>query len=219
MGWPGIRGVNLRENLVQYAGIAAGGHDLWLTVVVIDELSPIESEEVQQRRLIVIGSDHVLDRPMAELVGGAVHHTRLEATSGEPDAESLAVVVATMLLRSALVLRDRQSTDLTAPVDNGRIQHSALLQIVHQGGRGLVGSSADRGKRLPDAAVIVPRLPLVKHLHEPDAAFDKTSCDQTPRAVLPGVVVIESVQFLSRFRLAETSSASRAAVCMRAASS
>ncbi len=202
MGWPGIRSVNLRENLVQDAGIAAGGHDLWLTVVVVNELSPIESEEVQQRRLIVVGRYNVLDRPMAEFVGGAVNHTRLHATSGEPHAETLAVVVAAVLLRSALVLRDRQTADLPAPMDQGRIQQSALLQVGHQGGRGLVGSAADRGKRLPDTAVVVPRLPLVKNLHETHTAFDKSPRDQTPRAVLPGVVVIESVQFLSRGRLA-----------------
>ena len=77
---------------------------------------------------------------MAELVGLAVGHAGLESAAGDPDAEALAVVIAAALGGIAMIFGDRQAADLAAPVDDGRVEHAALLEILDQRRRRLVGA-------------------------------------------------------------------------------
>ena len=63
-----------------------------------DERLVVEAEQVQQRGVVVVVVDDVLDRLVAELVGRAVDVPALEAAAGEPHAEAVGVVVAADVL-------------------------------------------------------------------------------------------------------------------------
>ena len=82
------------QNLLDHPRRPAVGQPLFAAVGVVDEPVVVEAEEVQDRRLEVVGRDDVLDRAVADLVGGAVGHAALDAAAGQPDREALAVVVA-----------------------------------------------------------------------------------------------------------------------------
>ena len=72
----------------------AVGDALLAAVGVIDEPGVVEAEQVQDRRLEVVGRDDVHGGLVADLVGRAVGHAALDAAAGQPDREALAVVVA-----------------------------------------------------------------------------------------------------------------------------
>ena len=95
------------------------------------ERGVVEAEEVQQGGVVVGVSDDVLDRLVAELVGLAVDVAGLEAAAGEPHAEAVGVVIAADVL---LVLDHRQAAHLAAPVDDGRVEQPALLEVLDQRG-------------------------------------------------------------------------------------
>ena len=119
---------------------------LFAAVGVVDEPVVIEAEEVQDRRLEVVGGDDVFDRAVADLVGGAVGHAPLDPAAGQPDREALAVVVAAGG-RIGISFGDRQPADLAAPVDERRVEQPALLEVLDQGRGRLVGPPADRRQR------------------------------------------------------------------------
>ena len=177
----------------------------------------VEAEEVQERGVVVVVGDDVLDGLVAELVGRAVDVAALEAAAGQPHAEAVGVVVAADVL---LVLDDRQPAHLAAPVDQ---VVSSSPRCFRSRTRAAEGRSTLRhivGQRLDDPAVVVPVLVAGADLDEPHAALDQPAGDQAAGAVLAGRRVVEAVQPPGRGgSRAEMSSASLAAVCIRAASS
>ena len=170
--------------------------------MVVDKLLPVETEEAEQGRLIVVRRDDILDRFVPEFVGCSVNHAGFEAAPREPVAETLTVVISTVLRRVALILSDRESPDFTAPVNDNFVQHSSLLQVRDQRGRRLIGAFTDRRQSCAEVAVIVPGLAGQEELHETDSAFDQSSSNQTTRAVLARRVLIDAVQLLRRGRFA-----------------
>ena len=216
---PRIEQGRLRQDLLDDPGGPAVGQALFAAVGVVDEPVVIEAEEVQDRRLEVVGRDDVLGRAVADLVGGAEGHAALDPAAGQPDREALAVVVAAGG-RVEVPLADRQPADLAAPVNERRVEQAALLEVLHQRRGRLVGPPADGGQARADAGVSVPRLAAEEELDEPHAALHQPPGDQAARAVLAGRVLVESVEppDVTRAR-SEMSSASLAAVCMAAASS
>jgi len=130
---------------------------------------------MQQRRVVVVMIDDVLDSFMPELVRRAIDQAVLDATAGQPHAEAVRVVIAADVL---FVLNDGQPPHLTAPVDERRIEHPAILQILDQGRRGLIGLLADVGQAFLDPAVVIPGLIAGVDLDEADAAFDEPPGDQ-----------------------------------------
>src|SRR4051812_32758313 len=63
-------------------------------VVVVAQALVIEAEEVEDGRVEVVDGRDPLDRLVAEVVGGAEAEAALHAGAGEPDGESVRVVVA-----------------------------------------------------------------------------------------------------------------------------
>ena len=114
-----------------------------------------QAEQVQERGVIVVMADGVRDGLVAKLVRFAVNRSALHASAGQPHAEPIGIVIAADVL---LVFDDRQSPHLAAPMDERGVQQAALLEILHEGSRGLVGPATDGRQRLLDAAVMVPRL-------------------------------------------------------------
>ena len=120
------------NNLLDDAGWSTVGEALFAAAGMIDESSMVEAEKVQDRRLEVVRSDNVLHRAVADFVSGSERLATLNSAAGKPDREALAVVVAPCA-GVEIALADRQPADLAAPVDEGRFQEAALLEVAHQG--------------------------------------------------------------------------------------
>ena len=96
----------------------------------------------------------------------------------------------------------------------------ALLEVAHQGGRGRSTLRHIGGQAVDDAAVVVPVLVAGADLHEADAALDQPPGDQAAACRTRAWPGRRGRRFLgSRAVSRAMSSASRAAVCIRAASS
>jgi hypothetical protein len=63
--------------------------------MVVSKFLMIDAELVQQSGLIIVRRDDILDGPMAKLIGLSERHAASETAAGEPDAESLPVMIAT----------------------------------------------------------------------------------------------------------------------------
>ena len=137
-------------------------------MMLVGEPAVVEAELVKDRG-VKIGDPHsVLDRTVAEIVGGAVNVASLEAAAREPQTESVAVVVT-----SRAVLRNRQTAKFPAPPDDRAFQQAAALQIMDQPMHGQFrlacitgGGFAFPNKRLVRATQgrLPLRLPQARHV-------------------------------------------------------
>ncbi len=150
------------ENLLNNPGGPIVGDDLFLSIRHEHELLVIQAKLVHQCCLKVVWRHYILDRAVAEFVGLAECHAATNAASGKPDAETLSVVVPSIFLRTSLVLGDRETTNLAAPVNNRCLQQTTLFQVCHQSCRGPVRLTTDRREGRPQIAVIVPGLSAVE---------------------------------------------------------
>ena len=142
----------------------------------------------------VVVMDDVLHRLVAPLVGLAVGAAPLESPAGHPLREAVGVVVASPLLRAAVVLEHRQPPHLAPPVDDRRVEEAALLEIGDEGRRRLIDGETTGGKSAFDAAVMVPRLPRVEHLNVADAALDEPAGDEAARGVIGRGRIVDAVE-------------------------
>jgi hypothetical protein len=62
-------------------------------------------------------------------------------------------------------------------VDEGGVEESASLEIADPCGNRLVAPHADLGQGLVEVAVVVPALPVVDELQEPNPALDEAAED------------------------------------------
>src|SRR6185369_2914329 len=127
---------------------------------------------MQKRGLIVVWRDDVFRGAMTDFVGVAVSHAAFDAAAGEPDGESLAIVIAAGDLVE-FAFDDGEPANLAAPMHDGGVEQATLLEIAHEGRDGLIGPLADRGQTVTDVVVRVPGLAAEKELHETHAAFDQ----------------------------------------------
>ncbi len=88
----------LTDDFFDHAGGAFVGDDLFLPTVDVHQILMTEPKLMQQRRLEIIGSDHIFNGPVAKLVGASECHAATYPAAGQPDAEALAIMVATGLL-------------------------------------------------------------------------------------------------------------------------
>ena len=160
---------------------------------VVNEPVVIEAEKVQDCRLEIVGGHDMFDRAVTDFVAGPIGHACLDPAPREPDGETLAVVVATGG-RIGIALSDRKPTNLSAPVHEGGVEQPTLLEIFDKGRGRLVGSSADRRERAFDAGMSIPGLATEEDLDESHASFYESAGDQTPRPVLAGLVLVQSVE-------------------------
>ena len=134
------------------------GHNLFLTIVNIQQLTVIQAEQVQQRSLIVIGGHHIFDRAMAKFVGLAKGHSARGSAAGQPHTETLAIMIPAGFLTGTMVLRHGQSPNFSAPMDQGSVEHAALFEIVHERSRRLICTATDCTQAALKVAVVVPGL-------------------------------------------------------------
>ena len=126
----------------------------------------VDAEQVEHRGVEVVDGDDVLDREVAEVVGLAVADAALDAAAGQAHGEALDVVVA------AVALGHGGAPELAAPDDERVVEHAALLQVLNQGGGGLVHLARLHHDVALDAAVVVPV--AVVELDEAHAALGQS---------------------------------------------
>ena len=146
------------STLLHHAARFAVGEALALPVLMVGQARVVEAEEMHQRGVVIVRAHRIDDRLVTELVRPAVGHAALEPAAGHPTGEALAVVVAAGLLGRAVVLGHRQAPNLAAPMDDGRVEQAARLEVLDQGGGGLVGLAAAGGEVGLEALVVVPDL-------------------------------------------------------------
>src|SRR5215471_18515892 len=89
------------QNLLHHAARLVVGDTFFLSIVKIEEFCVVKAEQVQQRRMVIVWT-HGVDRGLvAKLVGLSVDHAAFETATGDPRAETLAVVIASRLLCGA----------------------------------------------------------------------------------------------------------------------
>ena len=86
----------------------------------------------------------VHDRVVTHFVRGAMDRSAQDSTSGKPHAESLPVVVSSSLFHRAVVFYYWQAADLAAPKHQRRVEKAALLEVLQERRRGLIGAGATR---------------------------------------------------------------------------
>src|SRR5207244_12102108 len=121
-----------------------------------------------------------------KLVGLAIGHTALDPATREPTAEPLAVVIASGLLGGAVVLGHGQPADFATPMDDGCVEQTARLEVLHQRSGRLLGLAAARYEVALDALVVVPDLAVDEELHATDTALGKAAGSEVTRDVFVG---------------------------------
>src|SRR5688572_3172844 len=84
-------------------------------VEMVRQLLVIEAEQVKNSRVKVIDRLLVFRDAVAEMIGRADNRAAFHAAAGEPDAEAVRIVIA-----SVHALRDGHTAELTVPDDQGR---------------------------------------------------------------------------------------------------
>src|SRR5439155_3094298 len=86
-----------RHNALVYRPVDIGQSEV-PAAVAEGELLVVHAHEVQEGGVQVVDVHLILDGIEAELVGGAVGESALDAAAGEPDGEAGAVVIASLAL-------------------------------------------------------------------------------------------------------------------------
>ena len=150
----------------------------------------VEAEEVQDGGVEVAVVVGVLDRAVADVVGGAMHEAALDAAAGEPRGVALGVVVS-----AGGVLGPRRAPEFAGPNDQGVIEHPALFEVSDESRNGPVGGAAERLMGL-HVAVGIPSAVApagMANLDEADAALREPAREQQLFSELFGVPIVEAV--------------------------
>ena len=156
----------------------------------------VDPQQVQDRGVQVEDLDRVLDDVVGEVVGLAQGHARLDAAAGHPDREAARVVVAAVVRGGELALRVDRAAELAAPDDQRVVEQPALLQVLDQRGRGLVGVVALAADLVRQVAVLVPA--HVVELDEAHAALGQAAGQQAVGGVAAGLLHVGAVQVEDR---------------------
>ena len=87
----------------------------------------------------------------------------------------------------------RRSPKLTAPLDQGRIEQSSLLEIRQQSRNRKIGLLTATANSSRIVCVRVPWLARHENLHEANASFDKPTCHQATLSVRSSRVFVQTV--------------------------
>jgi hypothetical protein len=99
----------------------------------------VETQQVQDRGVQVVDVDRILHSAEAELVGGAVDLSALDAAAGHPDREAVGVVIASVDLPALRIQLDRgRAPELATPENQRLVEEAALRQILEERAYGLV---------------------------------------------------------------------------------
>ena len=130
----------------------------------------VDAQAMEDGGVQVVDVHGIGDDVVAEVVGLAVNHPRLDACAGHPEGEALRMMITAVIVAGELALAVDRPAKLTAPDHQCVVQKSALLEVGYQcevlpGQRPRTGVAGRRGH----VAVLVPA--AVKDLHKTHIAF------------------------------------------------
>ena len=142
----------------------------------------VEAKLMQDRGLQVMDVNRILRDTKSQLVGLSVVEAPLHSAAGHPHGEAVRVVVSTENLPfRCAAFTEWGATELSSPDDQRLVEETALLQVLDQGGDGLVHRSAlvrqsiSQTGRCP-GSMVVPA--PVEELHEANPLLDQSTGEQ-----------------------------------------
>src|SRR5262245_56515444 len=101
---------------------------------------------------VQVGNAHlVLNHSVAQFIGPAINEAALKTASDTPKRAGMAIVIA-----PTLALRNRQTAELAAPKNDGRIEQAACSEVFHQRCAWLIRRAASFGQAALNVAMMVP---------------------------------------------------------------
>src|SRR5213594_1734464 len=133
----------------------------------------IESEEVQHCRVKIVNRGDVFHSLVPEIVRRAVTEAALHTGAGEPNGETMRVVIPS----ARAFLKGRHAAKLRHERDQRVLHQSADFQVLDEGGARLIENHAmnivlafERFMSVPVPDALAHRISAVKELNEADAS-------------------------------------------------
>ena len=150
----------------------------------------------------VLDVETVLDSVGPELISLSNTDSALDPSTGHEHREAVGVVVPT---GSLAVLSRWLANELTAPDDQGLIEHTALLEILDQSRDGLVGIAGMDTVVTLQAAVGIPIVIVMRptgvDLNKANTTFDKSPGQQALATEVIRSRPIDTVEITGRIGL------------------
>lgn len=143
----------------------------------VGEPGVIEAQGVEEGGVKVVDVDGVLGDMETEWIGFSVGDAPFHSAACGPHGEGLGMVIpAQFSAQFGAALDHGGAAEFPAPDDERVIQEAALLEVLDEGGIGLIGGFALGGDATFDIGVVVPG--FVEELDEANAAFDEASGEE-----------------------------------------
>lgn len=108
----------------------------------VDEFFVIDAQQVKERGLKVVHVNRIVGHIIAEFVGLAVRNAGFHAPARHPYREAARVMIAAIIVFSKLALRIVGAAKFATPDHNRVVEQTALLEVLHQSRRRLIGGFA-----------------------------------------------------------------------------
>src|SRR6266568_90603 len=145
--------------------------------VAVSEFLVVEAQQVQHGRVQVMDMDEVLGRAIAELVSGAVNVSAFYSPAGQPDGESIMIVIAPFAFARGARrgnFDSRGAAEFTTADYQRFSEQSALFKVGKQRGNALVHLAGQLAMVFLDQVMAVPRLYVAMiALHHAHTALDQ----------------------------------------------
>ncbi len=126
------------------------------TLMFEGETLVIEPKLMEHGRMQIVNRDLALGDTVAEVVGFAVNETRFKTSASGQHGEAARMVIAAVAFAYFAILTEGRAAKFTTPQHNRVLQHTPLLQILHQGGGCLIHLLAAFGQVSGQVEVVVP---------------------------------------------------------------
>src|SRR5690349_14941246 len=87
----------------------------------------------------IVYGDWILNDVVAIVVGLAIGDSALDAPTGHEDRKAARMMISAVVGHREIALRVHGPAKFASPYDKGIVEHPTLLQVLDQGGCGLVG--------------------------------------------------------------------------------
>ena len=116
----------------------------------------VDPQAVQHRGVQVMRGHGVFADVVREIVGLAVSDAGLDASAGQPHAETARMVIAAVLRLGELSLAEDRAAEFAPPDDERLIEKTTLAKIAQQTGLRLIDVLALERQIVGNAAMVVP---------------------------------------------------------------
>ena len=142
----------------------------------IRELLMVHTKQMQDRGVEIMNVNRLIDNVVAEIVGLAVNLSAFDATTRHPHREVARVMVTAVVFLRQRPLAIYCAAKFSAPDHQSIVQHSSLLQILHQRRARAIAGGSHSADRVWQSAVMIPA--TQEDLSKRDASFRHSSCQQ-----------------------------------------